>query len=528
MKLSRKLFFLNSTNTFFKEKLHLAPLLFSLIVSTTFITSSMKYSDITYDEGAFYKWSHLLVKSGITDRPHRHYHSKTPTNIINVLSNNFIEYFNPKMSWQTRLFARRLGGLLWFFIALFFSYKLSRFLIGPKLSAIVVSLIALEPSVMAHCGVITSDASLMAATLCFLYYWIRYFRDSSYYNALLVGLGLGFLLTAKVSGIVVLFFTIISTPILVFFLKGKSIKVNFQTFFSLLLIFFISAIFINTAYFWSEVGHTFQDIKLLSKYNDIIKKYFGNIILPFPKAYIQMLDRAFFYERSLVRNVVILLKDFPDGVWYYFPIHILLKSPLSFLILFFTSIFLFLQKINKQNVIFYFLLFFLISILFYFCFIFRNHKGYRYILMLIPLIYICVFSILSKFKISFKIYIALIIATILEIIPYYGNNLAFTNNLILEKKNAYKYITDSSIAWGQNRRKIRDWAKKNNISKVRISPKVLLEGINIINLNHLTGVIYHDRYIWLRNNMKPTDHVFYTFFVFNLSKKQYIEYIKSR
>lgn len=497
-------------------------LLFTL--SLTLTVYSMWNFDATYDEGQFFKWSNNLYENMTTSRISIFDNSKTPINIVNVVSSKLVSHFYPTKKWKVILFSRRLGNLLWFFLGAFTFFKLCQEFLDTKYSFIASSFYITDPNIITHHATVTSDACFVFATCLYFLFFIKFIKNNSFTNTILLGISLGFLLTSKVTGIVVLFLSLIASLVFIINFNKTKIRNYPPLILKLLLSLLISVIVINSMYFWVDFGVELKNIKFISKYFIFIQNSYPNLALPLPKDFLTMYDMCFHHERTWARNVVIFLNYYPNGIWYYFIVNLILKTPLPFITLFicilsFLAYTVFYKKIKLNlSIESYFITVFYIIIFFYFSFIFRNHKGYRYILMLIPFMYIIVFYISSKINFSKTIIKVFLLLGLIEISIYYNNILAFTNSIIFEKKYAYRYLTDSSIAWNQASHSSYEWVDQNNLSRKIINQNPLKEGYNLIHLNVLTGVLNYNRYKKLRENILPIDHINYTHFLFDLSK----------
>ena len=121
-----------------------------------------------------------------------------------------------------------------------------------------------------------------------------------------------------------------------------------------------------------------------------------------------------------------------------------------------------------------------------------------------------------------KILLAVGVLVLVEVTPYFGNSLAFTNSLIWDKKDAYRYIADSNIDWGQNEEAARR-ASAREYPDGHFEPRRVRAGINIIRLNDLVGLyeIYGqgDPHAWVRENLEPQRHLLHTHLVFDISEE---------
>src|SRR4029453_12241500 len=99
-----------------------------------------------------------------------------------------------------------------------------------------------------------------------------------------------------------------------------------------------------------------------------------------------------------------------------------------------------------------FLLVSLVGFLAFFSFYFQTQLGLRYVLMCVPLGYLLAARELGRWAqstVQGRIVVAAVVAlALLETGYYFGNQLSFTNLVILPKKSAVRGIADSNVGWG--------------------------------------------------------------------------------
>ncbi len=104
--------------------------------------------------------------------------------------------------------------------------------------------------------------------------------------------------------------------------------------------------------------------------------------------------------------------------------------------------------------------------------------GIRYILPVFPFLYILIAIVLKKFRQNWKneyfvryfpaaiIFLAFWLA--LEAFYFFPSYIAYYNELIGGPKNGYKYLVDSNTDWGQDLKRLAEFADKNKIDKIKL------------------------------------------------------------
>jgi hypothetical protein len=251
----------------------------------------------------------------------------------------------------------------------------------------------------------------------------------------------------------------------------------------------------------------------------------------FTLPFLSGLDLQHAMERGFTWSVIIIGNLYPTGVWFYFILIWLLKTPLPVVLSFLFLIMPYLKKCKNLKLKIEWLILSLtfLGLLFYFSFIFRTQVGMRYAFPCLPLGYLLLAGIINitikseKQKILAPL---ILFFSLAELLPYWRNNLSFSNSIIYNKNKAYKYLADSNIDWWQNYtegRKLLDAKYKN----YHFEPDQLLPGINVFKLNTITGVFRnHDKHKWLRANIEPVEEVGHTLLVYDISSLTYEKFLK--
>jgi hypothetical protein len=95
--------------------------------------------------------------------------------------------------------------------------------------------------------------------------------------------------------------------------------------------------------------------------------------------------------------------------------------------------------------------------------------------------------------------------------------LPYTNELIADKKMAYKIVGSANLDYNQASESLNHYLEQNR--NVQYAPGVPRAGKFIINTNDLLELGGKNGYDWLRNNFKPTDHLQFTYLIFDISEQ---------
>jgi len=242
--------------------------------------------------------------------------------------------------------------------------------------------------------------------------------------------------------------------------------------------------------------------------------------LPLPDGFLTGLDSSLAAERG-DWNVVVLGRFYPQGVWFYFAVHWLLKTPLLLLVAEAYG----LWRTARQGFVLsspgvQLLWVALLLHLGYFSLVFRTQVGYRFALMCLPLAYLLAAAGLAPLASQRFAPVAgaiVILAALLENGMYFGNPLAFTNAGVWPKRQAFRLVADSNLDWGQNDEKIEAWLDQHPGSRTRFDPPHLLPGRNTFSVNEVAGVSDFERHRFLREHADPAGHFHHTHLWFDVN-----------
>jgi hypothetical protein len=204
---------------------------------------------------------------------------------------------------------------------------------------------------------------------------------------------------------------------------------------------------------------------------------------------------------------------------YYFYVF-LYKIPLAMQILVILSIVSYLVHKRKYH----FLrdeLFLWAPIIFYtiyYNFFFKAQIGIRFLIVILPFLYIFCGSLFRTIKTGSMwlrtLHISLLAWLVISVLSYFPHYISYFNELVWDRKQAYKILADSNIDWGQNNWYLEQYIR--NHPGAHVNPMNPTTGRIVVNVNRLVGVYKPKRYRWLRNNHKPVDHIAYSYLVYDI------------
>ena len=253
-----------------------------------------------------------------------------------------------------------------------------------------------------------------------------------------------------------------------------------------------------------------------------------------------LIPRDFFKGFSLVlghsergHGTFFLGKWSGTGWWYYFPVVLLLKSPVGFMVLLFWSLASFTKNFRatgiQERTCW-------LSAGTYLGFAMTSHVniGIRHLLPIFPLMCIaigCTFSRLQMKlpRMAFLVCLCWLIVVSIVAYPLY---IQFFSEVVGGAKNGYKYSWDSNYDWGQDANRLKKYLDQNEIKHIYLDyfgTQYSIEYLGIVNtrisaeearqLKSGYLVVSASRLVapewtWLRESRKPIMQVGHTLFVY--------------
>lgn len=499
------------------------PILFLIII--LYLINGIYYlksQSITSDEGAFYDYAKRFLKGNPDRVDPRSDNSKTPIVILNTIPRIVTQILVPetkKSDWGVSDITNgRYTTLLISVLTILLVYSWTAQLYGAQAGIFSALLMSLCPNNLANAALVTTDsysALFLVAPLFYLWKFYKYNKKSDF---ILFCVCVAFAQLVKQS----LFHLYVIIPlllILLFLCNPEKIK---RAVFLKGLLFFIliNWLVINAGYYFFETNTLLGNYTFKSELFNTVQRYFpSSFPVPFPKPFVDGLDMTKYYDQigggytniSSFGKVTILNQSSTGGsFWYYYFVTIFFKTPISFLIFFLAAIAITFSKATKASLFSnnFFLLFPVIYFLIIMSFFYKTQCGIRHIIFIYPLLFIFCGSIIPSAKNYFtkSVIIGLLFFAILSISNYWGNYYPYTNEFILEKKNAYKYVGAGNLEFLQGKYFFQDYMNKNK--EVKMAPLMPQAGTFIITSEDYLDIWNRHEYTWL-SNLKPIGHVAY-------------------
>lgn len=490
---------------------------------------------LTYDEPQHFKYGALIYNLNSD----RFDDSKMPVSVLNVIPTILAKRFLGNIfanEWQvmssgriSTIFISLLLGVLCFLWA--------RSLFGKWAGLIGFGLYVFEPNIIAHSQLITTDIYAAALVTLSIYMFWRFLESPNLRRAILAGLALGLCQVAKYSGI--LLYPIFSLLVALRYGEWFIIQLRHKTYrrISPAIVGFIKygAVFLVTSLLIINIGFLFNrtltplgDYKFKSSFFQSIQQIspaLNRIPVPLPIPYVEGLDFVMFRERTGdgYGNIYLfgMLRKGTGFPGYYLAAS-LLKVPLPILALLGLSLWTWMRSFRKDEFLrqdMYLLIPALIYSI-YFNFFFEAQIGIRFLLVIFPILLIFSVRIFRNWPhFSRRSWIISGLAgvyLIASVLSYFPNYLSYFNEIVFDRTQAYHYLADSNIDWGQNKAELTKFLFEH--PDYIYMPTVPSAGTVVVGVNELVGIVGKpEDYQWLRENFQPVGSFRYTDLIFNIS-----------
>lgn len=466
--------------------------------------------------------------------------SKMPISVLNALPSGLASLL-PDGLWKValgRFAVARLVTILASTLVAYLVFLWSRSLYGFVPAIFSLLLYVFDPNIIAHSQLVTTDLYILGA-VCLTFYRLWLFaNERTLKNGLIFLLALGISQIVKYTAVALFPLCLISLLIYDWhevrdsFTTADKLKPLLKKYIMYILAAIVAAILIiNVGFLFNRTFTRFEDYQFRSipfialQKNAVLRQ----IPIPTPYPYLQGLDWMIDTEHSGIRygNLYLLGQlSKPKGFLGYYFIAALLKVPLaSQIIMTLSFVVYFLRRDRRGN----FLrneVFLLIPIAFftiYFNFFFNTQIGIRYYLVMFPLLYVFSGSLFvgwHGFPVFQKILgVTLVIYLMASVLSYFPHYIPYFNEIIWDKTQTYKYLSDSNLDWSQGQIYLDEYLSDH--PDAVYAPDYPQAGTLIVGGSDLVGILEDpNKYAWLRNHFEPADTIAYTYFVYIISPQE--------
>ena len=461
--------------------------------------------------------------------------STMPVSALNALPRAVEQLVHPNLKKTDGGTSDAINGryitLLICVLAGIFIYRWSAESFGEKAGLFSLFLFVFCPNLQANIPLVGTDAYAMLFTLTSAYYFRKFILLSGSRYFILFSAHTGMAQVVKQSMFLLpIFFAVIALLVL---LQRKSLVKRFKINFGRLLVFIVVvALIINIAFLFNGTGKSLSQYQFKSNTFLSIREWpvINKIPLPLPVPFLEGFD--------LVKNMLSMGSGNPEvsgrsylfgnyftgnSKWYYYSVVILFKTPLTVLVLLVAAVVVYFKKPLSKTTFFAVGFPLLLAFLFIIFISLNNtsQHGTRHLLMIYPLFYCCLGQVVN-WKL-FRTRTALPVVILYGLTTFYfyfPNLLSYTNELIWDKKNAYKILASTNIDHGQCGYSLKKYLNKHPL--VRFPTNNPEPGEFIVGINNYLDLKSTGESAWLRN-FEPFDHVSHCYLLFKVTETDLIQ-----
>ena len=500
---------------------------------------SVQGHDWTYDEPEHYQYGMNILNGDST----RFDDSKMPVSAWNALPARIADLLpdGPLQAFLEKLSLARLMTTLFSVVTAFVVFYWARELYGWIAAFFSLGLYVLDPNIIAHSQLVTTDMYVTGMVLLSSYWLWRFANSRTWRNGLWLAVILGLAQLTKYTAISL--YGLFAIALLVYDwpslkktletgLWGGITGVVWQYAKYALVAVAVGILTINVGFLFQRTLTSFHDYSFRS---DLFRSMQSKIsfTVPVPYPYLEGLDWVIQRERTNTGfGRVYLLGEtrFAKGFPGYYFIASLLKVPIAtqiVLLFAFAAYLIDRQRWGKFLRNEWSLLWPVLFYTIYFNFFYRAQIGIRFYLVIFPLLYVFaggLFIHWNDFRRRQKLAVlALGMYLVASVISYYPSYLSYFNEIVWDRKRAYRYLADSNLDWGQDGLRLKQYlAEHPKVRQAPEKPKLLAEtSTYYLEINLLLGITTEPgTFEWLRENFQPVDTIASSYLLFEVTPDQ--------
>jgi hypothetical protein len=378
------------------------------------------------------------------------------------------------------VFRAQMAASIFTLLLLVIVFLTAREMFGTTAGLVALGLLVFDPTLLAHGALVTTDAIQACFLLASIYAFYRYVKVPSVGRLAITGLSVGLALASKHSAVLVFPMLVILAGIETF--RRKSVDMGLQLSIGkhaarLAAVLLIIGL-VSVGILWGTYGFRFPARGNGSKLNPSMEAQLNQVpnrtearvlgeiarLHLLPESYIYGFAHVLFSAKSF--NSYVFGKAYPHAVWFYFPVAMLVKSSLTFLILLVISICVIASgRLQKRRE----LAFLLIPSLIYLTasMIGGMNIGIRHILPVYIFLAILIAgatSVLVKSRRHWLyVVVLLLFLQAVSVTRTFPNYMGYANEAFGGSKNVWRYLSDSSADWAQQLHAVKRYTDEHNI-----------------------------------------------------------------
>lgn len=396
-------------------------------------------------------------------------------------------------------------------------------------------LFILSPNLIAHSTLVTTDLYVALAAVAFLYCLRLFLLSPGVVNALLVASTLGFAQLTKFSGVylyLVLAVVLVSAALFSKYGGKRLYRLSWR---NVAVLVGLTAVcflfFVNLGFAFDRTFTPLSGYKFTTPGFQALQRMplLRSVPLPLPYPYLDGLDATGYDNTHAVTfGNLMLLGDVrgtelprSDGFWSYYLVAYALKEPIGMQLLLAAGVICVIRRRAFADFIGAEWPLLVTAVVFLAAFsLFSNTQvGIRHILPVLAIFVIVSGAAFAGFRESSlrgKILpLACLLYAAFSVASYFPWMIPYFNEIVTDRKMAYRYLADSNLDWKQDRDVVAEYLAKH--PGVQLDPPQPVEGWVLVRANLLAGIDPKRADYWLRGRPeKPVAQVAYAHLLFHI------------
>lgn len=358
---------------------------------------------------------------------------------------------------------------------------------GSKVGLLVLALFAFYPDVLGHSHLVTTDIAAALGFVLTLYAFDNLMRSRTTKALIWAGLAFGVAQLLKFSSFLLFFILLI----LVFY-RAKMDQGHNETYWSSFwraFKLYLWTCVISLALVWlvyipfvwnmsPAIEHEVINRNVNADYptiRNILHLFEGNVITRAIGHY--LLGVVLVFLRVAGGNATYIMGQLSaTSIPWYFPVAWLIKTPLTVIILFIWSLLtlVFFRNKHKEDGWQNWLI--LTPVVVYWAFTLKGslNIGIRHLMPTVPFVLLFIGKSMKRYLSLGKrltaqgvVVLLLVLVMVAETLSYFPQYIAYFNSIV-PRDSRHKYLIDSSLDWGQDLYRLRDYVKSNSLENIKV------------------------------------------------------------
>ncbi len=484
--------------------MRLAPVLLLAAMAGLLVSGSL-HKTLVYDEFDNLAYGHRFLTEGPAAEMRGQRMPVLALNALGCLSDGCRLKTLHASEW--RRLAVRLPTMLFTLALGIVVFRWAGELFGPRAGLLALVLYAFQPTFLGHGKQVTSDVpAAFFMTLAVYCFW-KALRGDGRGWPIAAGLAVAGGLAAKYTGV-------LAVPVLAVMAAAVRDRSGRRRTEALLVALLTALLGINAVYLFDG---SFQTAGAYAWKSAAFQGMGPSWMpIPLPRTFALGLDysRVLQEDPSLGRGANYVLGELNrDGRWYAFPLMILLKTPLAT----FALIALALWRARPPASVLWTLLGPPAVVVGVFSLFVDPQLGIRYVMPALPFLVVLAGAAAHA---GARWPWALAAWAVASALWYHPHSIAYFNELIGPRVNAYRYLADSNLDWEDHTYFIERFRRRHPELRLVVSPEAPQAGDILVGANELVGILDPEKYRWLRENFRPVGHVGYSHLLFRITPEE--------